>query len=88
VPNYRQQPEYRRRGCEQRKSFVCGFIALRFSFGVESDFLERDDSIDDNQRARIGKRAGEMLRTTHKLSGVGANRQGMRAFSSPWVEGD
>ena len=27
---------------------------------------------ESNQRARIGERVGEMLRTSHKLSGAGA----------------
>jgi len=39
--------------------------------------------IEGNQWARIGERAGEMLRTTDKLSRVGADRQDTRAPSNP-----
>jgi hypothetical protein len=48
VPNYRQQPEYRRCGCEQREhKSIFDFAALRFAgslhgafpIGVESESL-------------------------------------------------
>jgi hypothetical protein len=42
VPNYRQQPEYRRFGCEQREhKSIFDFAALRFAGSLRGAFPDR-----------------------------------------------